>query len=139
MKDKWTGERLEPHILNETTIEHLHRYAIAMDLVENKKVLDIACGEGYGANLLATKAAHVTGMDNDESVIAQAVIRYKKQNMNVIAGDAETIALPAVSYEVFTCLETIEQVADQEQMVNAIKKVLNTRAYALTSTTNKKT
>jgi len=40
----WTGERLETFIFNETAIEHLHRYAIVREIVENRAVLDIASG-----------------------------------------------------------------------------------------------
>ena len=34
MQKKWTGERLETFVINEAMIEHLHRYAIAMDYVK---------------------------------------------------------------------------------------------------------
>jgi len=64
MKTKnWTGERLETHILNVITIEHLHRYALALPHSTGKIVLDIACGDGYGSNLLARNAVSVIGVD----------------------------------------------------------------------------
>ncbi|MBK8348617.1 MAG: hypothetical protein IPL08_13770 [Saprospiraceae bacterium] len=52
---KFTGERLINGTEGFIKREHLHRYALAMELVENKIVLDIACGEGYGSNLMAEK------------------------------------------------------------------------------------
>jgi protein-L-isoaspartate O-methyltransferase len=60
MTTGWTGERLEPHITNETMLEHLHRYAVAVELVNGRTVLDIACGEGYGTSLLSAKAEKIT-------------------------------------------------------------------------------
>lgn len=138
MEKKGTGERLEPHVFNETTIEHLHRYAIALDLVQNKKVLDIACGEGYGANLLSGKATHVTGIDKDDTVIKQASIRYKKDNLHFITGNAEDINLPAGEYDIVTSFETIEHVADQFKMIAELKRMLKGGGLLIISTPNKK-
>ena len=50
---RWTGERYLPEMEGDIEMEHLHRYAIARDLAYGKDVLDIACGEGYGSELLA--------------------------------------------------------------------------------------
>jgi 2-polyprenyl-3-methyl-5-hydroxy-6-metoxy-1,4-benzoquinol methylase len=41
--------------------EHLHRYAYATQFVQKKRVLDLACGEGYGSYLLARTAECVVG------------------------------------------------------------------------------
>ena len=46
-KEVWSGERLETFIVNNVAAEHLHRYGLAKALVAGKRVLDIACGEGY--------------------------------------------------------------------------------------------
>jgi protein-L-isoaspartate O-methyltransferase len=58
---KFTGERYIPGAAlenDEISIEHFHRYHSVLPLAENKKVLDIACGEGYGAALLSKVAQH---------------------------------------------------------------------------------
>lgn len=138
MEKKGTGERLEPNVFNETTIEHLHRYAIALDLVQNKEVLDIACGEGYGANLLSVRAAHVTGLDKDDAVIKQASTRYKKDNLRFITGNAEELSLPAGEYDIVTSFETIEHVANQSKMIAELKKMLKPGGLLIISTPNKK-
>lgn len=44
--NNWTGERLETFIHSETTIEHLHRYAIAMELTKGKKYLTSLVAKG---------------------------------------------------------------------------------------------
>ena len=53
---EFTGERYVPTEAGEIRHEHLHRYAWCARLVENKDVLDIACGEGYGSAMLAKHA-----------------------------------------------------------------------------------
>ena len=75
-KQSWTGERLETTITSEVMLEHLHRYAFAIEISKNKKVLDIACGEGYGSNLMSKSAAEVTGIDIDETTINNASKKY---------------------------------------------------------------
>ena len=71
-----TGERLTEFALHVITLEHLHRYAIAIELSKNKSVLDIACGEGYGSHLLALQSSSVTGVDIDTVTIEAAKIKY---------------------------------------------------------------
>lgn len=67
-----TGERLLTGYFDRYSVEHLHRYALARQLAHGKDVLDIACGEGYGSNLLATIARTVTGVDIDSEIVHHA-------------------------------------------------------------------
>lgn len=134
----WTGERLETGIFTETSIEHLHRYAIAIDLVQHKKVLDIACGEGYGSNLLANNANHVTGVDINTNVIKLAKGKYQKQNLEFITGGVENIPVPDNYVDVVVSFETLEHIADHEKMMAEIKRVLVTGGLLIISTPDKK-
>ncbi len=134
----WTGERLEPYVLNETSIEHLHRYAVAMDLVYNKKVLDIACGEGYGAALLAGNAMQVTGIDNQAGIISQAKEKYKKQNLEFICGTVENIPAAEHAFDVVVSFETLEHVGIQDRMITEIKRVMQPGGLLIISTPDKR-
>ena len=71
---EWTGERYVPGMEGaEIGYEHLHRYAFATQFVRNKRVLDLASGEGYGSNLLAKTAKQVVGIDIDEQAVRHAI------------------------------------------------------------------
>jgi ubiquinone/menaquinone biosynthesis C-methylase UbiE len=50
---EFTGERFIPTEDGKIRLEHYHRYAAIKDLVKNKKVLDVACGEGYGSSFIS--------------------------------------------------------------------------------------
>src|SRR5205809_4791883 len=65
-----TGERLLTDDFNDNTIEHLHRYAFALQLCKGKDVLDIASGEGYGSNLIAGVARSVLGVDISKEAVS---------------------------------------------------------------------
>jgi len=66
---EWTGERYVPGMEGaEIGYEHLHRYAFATQFVRNKRVLDLASGEGYGSHLLAKTAKQVVGPARQKQV-----------------------------------------------------------------------
>ena len=80
-----TGERYLPW-LEEASIgyEHLHRYAYATQFVKNKRVLDLASGEGYGSYLLAKTAKSVTGIDIDETIqLSTLEINTSNETLNL--------------------------------------------------------
>ena len=135
----WTGERMETFVLNELTIEHLHRYALALEFADGKKVLDIACGEGYGSNLLATKAIHVSGMDIDKASIEKAKAKYDKKNISFLVSDAEKISANDNEFDLVACFETLEHLADHASMLKEIKRVLKPGGLLIISTPDKKT
>lgn len=137
-KKTWTGERLETFVLNDSTIEHLHRYAIAKELTQGKHVLDIACGEGYGSNLLASSARFVAGVDIDQSTISHASQKYKKENLSFTLGSVEKIPFEANTFDIVVSFETLEHTAEHTSMLKEIKRVLKSGGLLLISTPDRK-
>src|SRR4051794_1437105 len=91
---EWTGERMVPVSQPSIgSVEHLHRYALALEIVTGRDVVDIASGEGYGSNLLSTSAAHVTGIDISEDSIKFASGKYSSDRLAFKVGSAAEIPL----------------------------------------------
>ena len=134
----WTGERLETFIYNGNTIEHLHRYAIVKKIISDKKVLDIACGEGYGSFLMSRYASEVIGVDVDILTVEKAKIKYLKSNLKFINGDATQIPLSNNSIDVVVSFETIEHHDKHEKMYQEIKRVLKNTGILIISSPDKK-
>lgn len=134
---KWTGERWETFVHNETALEHLHRYALACEFSTGKKVLDIACGEGYGSYLLAGNASFVTGLDIDESTIKAASQKYKTSQLNFITADARVTPLPAHSFDLLVSFETLEHLEEHEQLLEEFKRLLKPGGLLIISTPDK--
>lgn len=133
----WTGERLEPFIFTGAMLEHLHRYAIALEFVKGKKVLDIACGEGYGVNLMAKSALQVTGIDIDNLTIEKAITKYKQENISFKHGSILQIPAQDGSFDLITCFETLEHVNDHNILMSELKRVLKPSGLLIISTPEK--
>ena len=135
--ESWTGERLETFVYNENTNEHLHRYALAMQLVAGKRVLDIACGEGYGSALMAGGASSVTGVDIDQETILRAQQKYNQNNLQFLSGSVDAIPCGDASMDVIISFETIEHHDRHQEMMREIKRVLAPGGLLLISSPDK--
>ncbi len=134
---KWHGERLEANTYDDIAIEHLHRYAVAMNLAEGKAVLDIASGEGYGSNLLASVAKSVIGVDISEEAINYACQRYKRNNLKFLQGSVEHIPIESNSIDVVVSFETIEHHEKHDEMMREIKRILKSDGILVISSPDK--
>jgi len=124
---EFTGERFVPGIVGEIAHEHWHRYAFARRLVAGRRVLDVACGEGYGSALLADVAASVTGVDIAQEAVAHARERYaKRANLRFEQGSAASLPLAEAAFDAVVSFETLEHLprADQPRMLAEIARVL---------------
>jgi ubiquinone/menaquinone biosynthesis C-methylase UbiE len=130
-------ERLTTNIYNDVMIEHLHRYGIVLDVCSGKVVLDIACGEGYGTNLIASKAEKAIGVDIDSATVEAARKKYKKDNLDYYQGSASQIPCEDNFFDVIVSFETIEHHTMHEENMSEIKRVLKPDGFFLISTPDK--
>ncbi|KYG74813.1 methyltransferase family protein [Roseivirga ehrenbergii] len=131
---KFTGERLTSHVNEYYTYEHLHRYYFAMDFIQNKCVLDVASGEGYGVSLMANLAQHVIGVDIEKEAITHAQNTYQKENIVFVEGDIRSLPFENGSFDIITCFETIEHITEHDQAMGELKRVLRPNGALLIST-----
>lgn len=78
-----TGERTLPDVPAENYWyrRHLVVYEWIAARVRGLRVLDMACGEGYGSNVLADSAASVVGVDANPEAHEHARLRYRRPNL----------------------------------------------------------
>jgi 2-polyprenyl-3-methyl-5-hydroxy-6-metoxy-1,4-benzoquinol methylase len=133
----WTKERLETFIFNETTIEHLHRYAFARGFIEGKRVLDIASGEGYGVDLMASCASEVIGVDIDQPTVERASQKYTRENVRFLQGKASEIPLENDSVDVVVSFETLEHTDKHEEMIKEVVRVMKPDGLLIMSSPDK--
>ena len=113
---------------------HLKRYAFAEPWCRGRRVLDLACGTGYGTAFLAESAAEVVGGDLDEGAIEYARSRYARPNAAFETMDAASLPFPDASFEVVCSFETIEHLPDRDAYLVEVARVLRPDGVYLVST-----
>jgi len=95
--------------------------------VKGKKVLDLACGEGYNTRILARKGAKVTGVDHSQKLIGLARmeerreplgIRYYQMNASRLSGVSDA------SFDLVTCFMALHDIENYEDAVAEVSRVL---------------
>ena len=129
-------ERMIPEQAHPRTFrEHVARYRFAKDFAGGRRVLDIACGEGYGAASLAKAgASSVVGVDLSPEACEQA---RRKYGVDARPGDAHAIPLPDRSVDLVVSFETIEHVESPGAFVLECARVLEPDGLLIVSTPNR--
>lgn len=130
-------ERLANDPSSELWGEHRSRYRFATEQVDmhGKRVLDLACGAGFGLEMLRLAGARVSGADRDPAAVAEARRAYP--GAAVVLADAAALPFPDGRFDVVTSFETIEHVPDATAMVREMARVLGPDGVLVLSTPNR--
>ena len=133
--DKHWAERADVSggVITHTEAEHLARYVWASTKVSGR-VLDIACGTGYGSRILA-RAGQVTGLDLDARAVATAQTRVPEGRF--IRAEVPPIPFDDTAFDWAVCFETIEHIAHDTAFVSELKRVVAPEGQLLISTPNR--
>ncbi len=133
---EFTGERVLPGEVDADLFhEHFSRYAFARRFASGKRVLDMACGSGYGSATLAEVAADVIGIDVSEEAVAYAREHYHRENLRFEPGDASREI--AGTFDLIVAFEVIEHLSDWEALLLSASAALSGYGLFLVSTPNK--
>ncbi|MGB0095034.1 MAG: methyltransferase domain-containing protein [Solirubrobacteraceae bacterium] len=132
-----TGERTLPDVPAENYWFRRHQavYKWIGSRVAGKRVLDMACGEGYGSDLLACSAASVVGVDANPEAYQHARLRYRRENLRFERGLVETHGGSA-NYDAVVLLQTIEHVHDPVAVLRHHRSLLAPGGIGYVSTPN---
>jgi SAM-dependent methyltransferase len=132
------GERTLPDVPAENYWfrRHLAVYEWIALSATGARVLDMACGEGYGAATLAAAGAlSAVGVDANPEAYEHARLRYSSPGLSFERGLAESWGEPG-SYDLITFLQTIEHVHDPQALLAHLRSLLARGGAAYISTPN---
>jgi SAM-dependent methyltransferase len=112
-----TGERQVAPDLEGIHLGHIRRYQFARDFVAGK-VLDAACGVGYGSRMLHDACCDVTGIDLEPEAIEYARKHYSGPRYEV--GDVREYA---GEFNWIVSFETLEHLPDPERMLKNFRLI----------------
>lgn len=117
-----TGERTLPDVPEENYWyqRHVAVYEWIAERCPGKRVVDLACGEGYGSDLLARRAAEVIGVDANPEAHEHARLRYSRPNLSFRRGLVEDFE---EKVDVVVFLQTIEHIHDEAKLLDAIAEI----------------
>ena len=118
--------------------QHLERYKWACSFVAGKRVLDAACGNGYGSIALAQGgAASVEGIDVSQHAVATAQERYAHPVLQYRVGSVDDLPIEDESIDVYVSFETIEHLQSELAYLQEATRVLRSGGLFLCSTPNR--
>ncbi|WP_434637382.1 glycosyltransferase [Sulfurimonas sp. NW7] len=141
---KFTGERFIPDFFegsdDEIVYEHINRYTAISKQVENKTILDAACGAGYGTAILAQTASKAYGIDISEESINFAKNKYQtNEKVEYIQSSVEKLPFKDHFFDIIISYETIEHIDEKKQhdFLKEIKRTLKDDGCLVISTPDK--
>lgn len=133
-----TGERTLPDVPEENYWfrRHLVVYEWIAARVAGLRVIDMACGEGYGASVLAGSAASVIGVDANPEAHEHARLRYAGANLSFERDLIETFSAPA---DAVVFLQTVEHLQDPDAALAHFRRLVGPSGAVYVSTPNVRT
>ncbi len=130
-----TGERTLPDVPEENYWyrRHLAVYEWIGARVHGRRVVDLACGEGYGTAVLGRAAQSVVGVDANPEAHEHARLKYTGGNVSFERDMIETWSGDA---DCVVFLQTIEHVQDPDAVLRHLRGMLREGGTAYVSTPN---
>jgi len=114
------------------------RYSAAARFCEDKNVLEVACGPGFGLGYLAKKARRVVAGDIDDKLLQIAQKHYEdRKNIDLRVFDAHQLPFEDCSFDVVILFEAIYYLAEPETFLDESHRVLREDGVLLICTANK--
>jgi SAM-dependent methyltransferase len=130
-----TGERTLPDVPEENYWfrRHLAVYRWIAARVHGRRVVDLACGEGYGTAVLGRTAAAVVGVDANPEAFEHAQLKYTAAN---VAFERDMIETWRGDVDCVVFLQTIEHVQDPGAVLARLRDLVGPRGVVYVSTPN---
>ncbi len=130
-----TGERTLPDVPEENYWfrRHLAVYEWIAARTHGRRVVDLACGEGYGTAVLGRTAAGAVGVDANPEAFEHARAKYTRGNVTF---ERNMVEVWSGDVDCAVFLQTIEHVQDPDGVLERINQLVGPDGVAYVSTPN---
>ena len=134
-KDASNSSGVRPDFLYKNILDQ-ERYISVLRYVNNKSVLDCACGVGWGSYIMTKSGAKsVVGVDLSASAIKTATKYYNSQSVRYIQNDINQMDNEEL-FDVITSFETLEHVDDPLRFLRTLRSLSHSQSMLFLSTPN---
>lgn len=134
----YTGERTSKEIIDNPIYQRLlYAYHWTRDFVEDKTVLEIGCGDGYGSDLLAASARMIHAVDKTEEVVQFARNRYPNEKIQFHAMFIPPIAFGDDTFDIAFAFQLIEHLENPDGFLKEIHRTIKPGGKLLITTPNR--
>jgi len=95
--------------------------------ISGKKILDLGCGEGYNARIMAKKGAKVWGVDFSKKMIDFAIQKEKKDKLGIVYHPADAYNLKMFknnTIDIVVCFMALQDIRDYQKAIKEAYRVL---------------
>jgi 2-polyprenyl-3-methyl-5-hydroxy-6-metoxy-1,4-benzoquinol methylase len=131
-----TGERVCLDFPNEINEYHQNVYRFLLQFASGKDVLDVGCGTGYGAAILAATAKSVTAIDYSHLAVRYARLHQSASNLSFSVMKADALRFPDQSFDLVMSCEVFEHLPDQDAHLAEVARVMKRNALCFIATPN---
>ena len=130
-----TGERTLPDVPEENYWfqRHLVVYEWIAARAHGRRIVDLACGEGYGSSVLGRTAGSVVGVDANPEAHEHARAKYASDKVSF---ERDMIELWQGDVDCVVFLQTIEHVQDPDAVLEHVRQLIGPSGVAYVSTPN---
>lgn len=131
----YDGERYIPgQTSRNVSQDHVRRYHHVRNKLKGKRVLDIACGSGFGMQILSAVATVVAGADYSFEAVNFAKRNFMRNVDGGVQANASSIPFADNSFDAVVSFETIEHLRKPVKFLKEVKRVLIPNGHLYIST-----
>lgn len=125
-------EAVWPGVRNDLFVAHESVYLFASRFVAGQRVLDAACGTGYGSHMLASRGAQsVLGVDLNPRRIIYARRRFPHPGLTFEVADCDALGFAPDSFDFVISSNTLEHLHAPERFLRSMAHCLSSAGRLL--------
>lgn len=115
---------------------HRKAYERAGTMAKGQDVLDVGCNNGYGTKIISENCTSIIGVDVSDRAVAEAQRAYATGDLQFRVIGGRALPFEDQTFDLITSFQVIEHVADVEEYLSEIKRVLRPGGKAVFTTPN---